>query len=276
MKTKITVSIDENIISKIDEDVEKWLGKNRSRVIESVLKEKYWDFVDVSCIIFCHDYKWDDWDYPFDIPKSLIQIKWKSIIAWLLEFFSKPGITNFIVTIPLWTKWLFKKEIDKLFINLKVNLIEIDPKLLTWDALKEALKQENISKKLIIANWDIYYWDLNLEDYYNYHLNQKSDFSFLLKFVLNPDKLWNIQISWNKVINFIEKPTASQMNLTNSWLYITSRDFLDKYNFWSYLEKDFFPILPSIWNIIWYTYSWEWEHIQSSEVYEKMTWCKVS
>jgi dTDP-glucose pyrophosphorylase len=62
-------------------------------------------------------------------------------------------------------------------------------------------------------------------------LEQKSDFSFLLKFVINPEQLGNIRINGNKIIEFVEKPKANALFLTNSGLYITSRKFLDKHNF---------------------------------------------
>ena len=112
--------------------------------------------------------------------------------------------------------------------------------LKTWLALKQALKLKNTSKNLLISNWDIFYWNLNIEEYFSYHKEQKSDFSLCLKFILNPEQLWNVKIHWNKIIKFVERSKASEMNLTNSGLYITSRDFLDKHNFWDYLEKDFF------------------------------------
>jgi metal-responsive CopG/Arc/MetJ family transcriptional regulator len=41
MKKKITISLDENILSRIDESVENGEGKNRSSVMENILKERY-------------------------------------------------------------------------------------------------------------------------------------------------------------------------------------------------------------------------------------------
>lgn len=146
----------------------------------------------------------------------------------------------------------------------------MDSEFKTWKALKEVFKRTEVSENLIISNWDIFYGKLDLEEYYNYHREQKSDFSFALKFVLNPEQLWNVKINWNKILEFIDRPKASQMNLTNSWLYITRKDFLEKNDFWDYLEKDFFPKLPEICNTIWYIYSWEWEHIQNDSAYERV------
>jgi len=272
MKKKITISLDENILDRIDKSVEKGEWKNRSSVIENILKERYWEFTDMTGIIFTHDYKWDNREYPFDIPKALLEVKWKSIITRQIEIFSKPWIKNFVLLIPKDTTEVFKKELLKKFPNLIFNFVELDPEIKTWTALKEALKQENISNNLLISNWDIYYWNLDLEEYYNYHKQQKSDFSFALKFVLNPEQLGNVKIHWNKIIEFVERPKASQMNLTNSGLYITTKKFLEKYDFWDYLEKDYFPKLPELGNIIWYIYSGQWEHIQNDSAYERVNW----
>ena len=272
MKKKITISLDENILSRIDDSVKKLEGKNRSSVIENILKERYGEFVDVTAIIFAHDYKWDNRGYPFDIPKSLLDVRKKSIISRQVETFTKTWIKNIIVLIPDNTLEEFKTELILKFSPISFQFLELDPEIKTWIALRESLKLENTSKNLLIANWDIYYWDLDVEEYYNYHKTQKSDFSLCLKFVLNPEQLWNVQINWNKIINFVEKPKASQMNLTNSGLYLTSRDFLDKHDFWDYLEKDFFPKLPEICNNIGYIYSGQWEHIQNDSAYERINW----
>ena len=272
MKKKITISLDENILDRIDNSVKKMEGKNRSSVIENILKERYWEFVDVTAIIFAHDYKWDNRAYPFEKPKALLEVKKKTIISRQIETFTKTWIKNIILLIPENSIEEFKWELLLKFPHINFQFLELDPELKTWTALREALKLDNTSKNLLISNWDIFYWDLDIEEYYNYHKSQKSDFSLCLKFVLNPEQLWNVQINWNKIINFVERPKASQMNLTNSWLYITSRDFLDKHNFWDYLEKDFFTKLPDICNNIWYIYSGQWEHIQNDSAYERINW----
>lgn len=274
MKDKITISLDENILKKIDNDVKNWKWKNRSQIIENVLHEKYWDFVDVTVIIFTHDYKWDNRPYPFDVPKWLLDVKWKSVIYRQIEIFSSVWITNIILTIPKETKALHKKELESNFKNIKFEYVELEKDVQTWDALKKALEY-NFNNNIIISNWDIYYGNLNLENYFNYHKEQWWDFSFLLKFVSNPEQLWNVIINWNKIIWFVEKPKANALYLTNSWLYITTKKFLEKNDFWSYLEYEFFPKLHDLWNIIWYIYSWQWEHIQNDSAYERVNWWNI-
>jgi len=270
MKRKITVSLDENILERIDQDVSDKKGKNRSSVIENLLKLTYGEFIDSTVIIFAHDSKWDNRPYPFENPKALLEVREESLIKRQVSIFTKPGIKNIIVTIPLWSQSLFEKELWDSFPTIHFQFIELDADLKTWAALKRALKLPFTSKNIIISNGDIFYWDLDLKEYYEYYKEQRWDFSFCLKFVLNPEQLGNVRVHGNKIIEFVERPKASQMNLTNSGLYITTRKFLDTHNLWNYLEIDFFPKLPDISNTIWYIYSWEWEHIQNDSAYERV------
>jgi len=273
MKKKITISIEENILWKIDNLVKHNKWKNRSAVIEKALLNKFGDFVDMTVIIFAHDYKWDNRNYPFDIPKALLKIKNRTVADLQIEAFTKAGVNNVIFLIPPKSTELFKNELLPKYRDIRFDFVELDPNLKTWSALREALKRDFTDKELMIANWDIFYWNLNIKEYYDYHKEQKSDFSMLLKFVLNAEQLWNVWVHGNQIIKFVDRPNAKYTYLTNSWLYITTRKFLDENDFWDYLEYDFFPILPKLnKNIIAYMYPWEWEHIQNDSAYERVNW----
>ena len=270
MKKKITISLDEEILKKIDIGVEKRNDKNRSFVIERVLKEKYGSFHNTTAIIFAYDYKWDNRAYPFDIPKSLLEIREKSIIKRQIEIFSKPWVTNFVILIPHRTISFFQDELISEFPYLSFQFIEINQNLQTGEALREWLQGKDIEENIIIANGDIFYGNLDLWKYYRYHKTQKSDFSFCLKFVMNPEQLGNVLMNGNHILEFVEKPQAKATYLTNSGLYITTRTFLQSHDFWLYLEHDFFPEIPNIANVIGFIYSWEWEHIQNDSAFERV------
>ena len=272
MKKKITISLEESILERIDSSVSKWEGKNRSAIIENILKEKYWEFVDLTVIIFAHDRKWDNRLYPFNNPKPLLEARKRTIIDRQIEAFTKTGIKNIILLIEKDSTKKFENELLEKYPHINFDFVEIDSDLKTGSALKIALTRKNTSKNLMIANGDIFYGSLNMEEYYNYHKEQNGDLSMLLKFVLNPEQLWNVAIHWNKIIWFVDRPKAKQTYLTNSGLYLTTRDFLDKQDFWDYLEHTYFPKIVETDNVIWYVYAWEWEHIQNDSAYERVNW----
>jgi len=80
----------------------------------------------MTAIIFSHDYKWDNRDYPFDIPKSLLEVNKKTIITRQLETFTKTGIKNIIITIPKETKKEFENELLLNFYHINIEFLELN------------------------------------------------------------------------------------------------------------------------------------------------------
>lgn len=270
MKKKITIALDENILARIDADVDQNKAKNRSAAIESHLIKYYGDFTDASAIIFAHDEKWDNREYPFDEPKMLLKVRWESIIARQIIMFLKEWISDIHISVPVWMRKAVKEALNKRFPQQVFSLYEMDTSVQTGDALRVFMNTKNIGEKLFISNGDIFFWDLDIKQYYKFHKKHGADFSFSLKFVMTPEQLGNVVIQWEKIIAFVEKPQAKATYLTNSGLYITTKSFLEKNDFWSHLETDFFPYIPNSSNVIGYLYSGEWEHIQNDSTLERV------
>lgn len=272
MKHKITIALDENILARIDREVNNWEVKNRSAAIQSHLVKFYWDFISTSVVIFAHDDKWDNRTYPFDIPKSLISVRWKNLVTRQLETFISLGITDIHITIPHWDSKIFISTLKLTFPHLKFHFYEVSSSTKTWDALRHILQNWFLWDTLIISNGDIFYGNLDIKKYLEFYQKNNFKFTFCLKFVMTPEQLWNVIIQWDTVIDFVEKPRANASYLTNSWMYITSKSFLEKNEFWSHLEEDFFPHICRQFHIWGFLYSWEWEHIQNDSTYERVNW----
>ena len=131
MKKKITISLEETILDRIDHLVKNKSAKNRSAVIESILKEKYGAFSDVTVMIFAHDRKWDNRTYPFDLPKPLLEVRKRTIIDRQIEAFVKTGIKNIICLIEPNSTELFEKELVQKYPNASFDFVEIQSELKT-------------------------------------------------------------------------------------------------------------------------------------------------
>lgn len=272
MKKKITIALDENILSRIDTEVENGKSKNRSAAIESHLVKHYGDFTDASAIIFAYDYKWDNREYPFDVPKSLLSVRDVPILVRQIQKYLWIGVSDIHILIPKGDKKIFESTLKLQFPWNVFTFYEVDVNIQTWDALAEVINQGILWEKLFISNGDIFFWNLDIEKYYEFFKRKSVDFAMCLKFVMTPEQLWNVVIQGEKIIDFVEKPKAQASYLTNSGMYITSLSFLQKNNFWSYLEKDFFPTICNNFEVAWFLYSWEWEHIQNDSTFERVNW----
>jgi NDP-sugar pyrophosphorylase family protein len=87
--------------------------------------------VDVTVIIFGHDRKWDNRDYPFELPKPLLDIRGKTVANRQIEAFVKTGIKNIIYLIEPDSTKLYEDELLKKYPNTNFNFVEIESDLKT-------------------------------------------------------------------------------------------------------------------------------------------------
>lgn len=180
------------------------------------------------------------------------------------------GISDIHILIPQEEKKIFESTLKLQFPGNNFFFYEVAPHLQTWKALREVIENGTLWEKLFISNGDVFFGSLDISKYYEFFRKKAADFAMCLKFVMTPEQLWNVVIQGDKIIDFVEKPNAQASYLTNSGMYITSLKFLKKNHFWNYLEKDFFPNICNNFDVAWFLYSWEWEHIQNDSTFERV------
>lgn len=272
MKEKIAITLEDELLASLDALVKNGVGKNRSQIIDVFLREHMTDRTSITAIIFAHDIKWDHGDYRFEKPKYLLEIEGKSVLFYQLKSMSQAWVRNVRITVEIGMSEKYAKLLDEYFPHMSIEYIEIDSWTKTWKALLIALEETVTSEYLLITNGDIYIPDLDIKDLFLYHQANKSDWTFVLKYIrTNLEKFWNVTIQWNRVEEFIEKPSHPDMfkYLTNCGCYMVTKSFYDSlvYN-GEHLEIDLFNSLPKKWNILAYIYSKSWYHIQSDAEYE--------
>lgn len=275
MKEKIAITLDEDLLKEIDSLVYHGIWKNRSSVIENFLKKQIYeresDFI--HSFIIAHDIKWDDSEYSYDKPKYLLEIEEKSVIFHQLKIMSLWWIKRVTIIVWKWNTEKFSENVDSFFPHMEIDYVEVDPLAKTWTAILEGLKKlEKNARYLLITNGDTYIPDLDIDDFIKYHKFNKSNFTFVLKYLrTNIEKVWNVTIKWNLVEEFVEKPESENFfrYLTNCGWYMVTRDFWDSLEYsWEHIEVDLFPEMVKKWNIYSYVYSQGWFHIQSDWEYE--------
>ena len=80
--------------------------------------------------------------------------------------------------------------------------------------------------------------------------------------------MWNIEIQWNNIINFIEKPKQNKnlSNLINTWVYLINSEIIPDNSKNKKIETDFFPNFVKNKKAKAYFHNWKWFHLQSDEV----------
>ena len=264
-KEKITISIWKWLLSKVDEKIDKVHFKNRSHVIESLLREWLKLRQDVWAIIISNENNWDSWDYPLDIPKSLIKIDNKTILEKHLEMLKKANIEKCVLAV--WFMWDKVKEFlkNKNF-WIKIEFIDFNKEDNSQKIIYNATKKLKANKYLVIL-WDNYFHDLSFTDFIYYHNTSDVSLSIVVKPIDITEGYGNIKLEWNNIVKFVERPKIKEdiSFIVNAWVYLIDSWVIPESSKNEKIEIDFFPDFVRNNKAKAYFHNWKWFHFQNNE-----------
>ena len=176
-----------------------------------------------------------------DLPKPMAPIMNVPFLTYQLNYLKHFGIKKVIFSVGYLSEKIIA-HYNQSFENISIEYsIEKNP-LGTGGGIRMAMS--NLNEDLVlILNGDSFF-DLNLEQFYNLHHEQKSDFSLALRYVNNSERYGNIEFnSSNQITSFIEKNQLNQSGYINAGVYILSKKLYlqnTKPDINFSIEKDFF------------------------------------
>ena len=99
MKERLTVTIDENIIKKIDATIDGNTIKNRSHAFEVLLNKSLKPNLPKKAVILCGGQGTRLRPLTYEIPKALIPIHGKTLTEHLFDLFKKYGIEDIYMAV---------------------------------------------------------------------------------------------------------------------------------------------------------------------------------
>ncbi len=156
-----------------------------------------------------------------DLPKPMAPIMNVPFLTYQLNYLKYFGIKKVIFSVGYLSEKIIA-HYNQSFENISIEYsIEKNP-LGTGGGIRMAMS--NLKEDLVlILNGDSFF-DLDLEQFYNLHLEQKSDFSLALRYVNNSERYGNIEFnSSNQITSFIEKNQLNQSGYINAGVYILSK-----------------------------------------------------
>ena len=172
-----------------------------------------------------------------DIPKPMAPINNKPFLEYLLNYLSRYNISRVILSVG------YKYELIQDYFKTKHKDIEIEyaieyEPLGTGGGIMNAMQYLN-SDEVIIINGDTFF-NINLFDFYDFHISLKSDLTIALKKMYKFDRYGAINIQNHRVIDFQEKKFINS-GYINGGIYACNQTIfnnkaeLPKFSF----EKDF-------------------------------------
>ena len=246
-KPKIAISLDQNLLNLVDSKVDGSVIRSRSQAIEFFLRKGLQgQTISTAVLLIKGEHQ----------KNSLKELNGKTLIKNQIDFFLKNGINNlYIVTQHTKNINLLLSEISDSSINAEI--IETDAK-----GNAEALEAINdkIKNSFIAMSGDTYNnFDLLKMAKKHLELDKMATMGLMTREKISG--YGTAILDGDLIIDFQEKPKQSSTNIVNAGIYIFKPEAFELFDNVSSLEKDLFPKLARLKQLVgFFTYG-EYEHL---------------
>jgi len=268
-KTRITITLDEDLLEKIDKSIDREKIRNRSHAIEFLLSQSLKPRINQAVILAAgKGVRWRPLTY--EIPKALIPIKGKPILEHTISYLRNYEIRDiFIVVGSLGDK------IKEYFGNgerLGVNLtyIEDTQEKGTASALKAT--QPFIKKEPFLLWFVDEIADVEINDLIDFHVSHNALGTIALSSVSDPLGMGIVKLQGPRVKEFSEKPQKKRIEsyVVNAGIFVLEQEIFNCLSEKTLsLEEDVFPKLTREGKLFGYLFSGKWFDIGTPKNYAK-------
>ncbi|MFA5926269.1 MAG: sugar phosphate nucleotidyltransferase [Parcubacteria group bacterium] len=266
LRQRLTITLDDQLLSKIDKRVDGHKIRNRSHAIESILNEKLQSKILKKAIVLGGG-KGIEFEGK-TISKLLLPINGKSLIEKNIEILKEHGITDLILSLGGLGDQIREKLGDGSKYGIKVLYFERDRG--TAGVLRQA--KSILDETFLMMNGDIYLENIDLLDMYDFHKNRKAKSTILLTTIDDPSLFGSVLLKGDIIKKFSEKPRPqeSYSHLINGGVYLFEPEVCSMVSPETIsLEGDIFPKLAEDHKLYGYFLDNRWIHLHNKEKYSE-------
>lgn len=258
MKERITITIDKEILDRIDKKINSGILKNRSYAIEILLKKALGANRPRLAVALCGGQGTRLRPITYEIPKALIPVHGKTITEHLFDLFKKYDIREIILAVGYMKNKIKKYFGDGSGFGMNISYIEEEIPLGTAGPLR--MLRDRIKETFIVTNGDELK-NINIEEMFELHKRNNALVTIALTTVDDPSAYGVARLSGSRILEFIEKPSKDKApsRLINAGFYIMEPDVLELIPpGFAMLERDVFPKIAEQGKLYGYPFSGQW------------------
>lgn len=258
-KKRLTISLSQTTLNKIDHLVDNKQVRSRSHAIEMVLQKSLAFNVKKAVILAGSKEKQTDKLHP------LTTIKDEPLINHTLRLLQKHQVEEVII-LTNDTSGRLEAQIDQSQFNLEIKYIYEDQPLGTAGAIKNA--QSMIGHETFYCLHADILTNIDLSQLAEFHHEQKAVATIALKPRIPQDSYDNVFLQGNRVVEFEPKKQGQVVSLVNTGVYVFSPDIFEKIpQPPSTLENDVFPQLKQSGRLLGFTFQGIWFDVTTDNNY---------
>ena len=265
-----TITMDKNLLKKVDSIVDGRKIRNRSHALE-YLTSSYFKPSVKKALILAGGKGVKMRPFTFELPKTMLPIKGIPILEHIIELLRSHEVRDIYISIGY-----LGDKIKMHFGNgskfaVKIHYLEEKNDLGTGGALKKAMPK--FGKDPFVMLWGDVLADIDLGDFTAFHLESSPLMSIALTSVADPTDYGAVKIRRDTVVEYIEKPkkSAALSHLVSAGVHIVDPKVekyfpkTSKFN----LERDVIPKLIGDKKIKGYVFANQWFDVGTPQIYQR-------
>ncbi|HHE36359.1 MAG TPA: hypothetical protein ENL16_00920 [Candidatus Woesearchaeota archaeon] len=269
MKERVTLTIEKEILERVDQTINHRDVKNRSHAVELLLTKAFGENKPSKAIILAGGKGTRMKPMTNFLPKPMLRIQDKPTLEHNIDLLKRHGIKDIIISVGYKGEKIKEYFGDGSQLGVNITYVEEKTPLGTGGPLN--LVKGKINETFILMNGDELK-DIDLEDMFMFHRKNKGLATIALTTVEDPSNYGVAVMNGHKIMTFIEKPSKKQASskLINAGLYILEPEVLKMVpEGFSMIENDIFPRLATNEKLLGYVFSGQWFDTGTPERFEK-------
>ncbi|MFH1133266.1 MAG: nucleotidyltransferase family protein [Nanoarchaeota archaeon] len=269
MKTRATLTIDSQLLKKVDSQVNGSTIKNRSHAVELLLMRALNEHTPKRCVILAGGKGTRLRPITYEIPKALIPIHGKTLTEHLFDLLRHYDIQEVTMAVGHMADKIKAYYGDGTKFGMRISYVEESEPLGTAGPMR--LARQQLTSTFIVQNGDELK-NINIHDMYQFHRKNKALATIALTTMSDPSHYGVAKLDGPRILSFVEKPPLGKQpsNLINSGFYILEPEVLNYIpKGYAMFEKDVFPKLAAIGKLYGYPFSGQWYDTGNIERYER-------
>lgn len=269
-KTRLTITLDQDILKRVDSAIDGSKIRNRSHAIEYLLTSCLIPLT-TKVLILAGGEGVKFRPLTYELPKSLLPIKDKPLLEHTLLSLKEQGLTDICISVAHLGKKIKDYFGDGARLGIRIKYIEqTEAKNGTAQPVLQA--REFISEEPFLVIYGDVLTRLNFLDLLDFHNSHRGIATMALASVEKPS-MWGVaNIEGNRIKDFVEKPrTKTRSHLINAGIYVLSPEVFKYISASSTrLEKDVFPRLAREGKLYAYPFESEWYDVSTPQIYAEV------
>ena len=267
-RERLTITLADTILQKIDSIIDNQTIRNRSHAIESILSQFFLPRI-TKVVILAGGAGVHMRPLTYEMPKAMIPVRSEPLLGYLVRALQNAGLKDITMVIGTLGEKIQEHFGDGASYSVNINYVQDEKESGTAQALAAARGAVG-NEPFVLAYGDVLA-EIDWLDLVGFHHSHGGQATMAVTSVRDPKDWGVLAMDGARITRFIEKPESdTRSHLINAGIYIMHPEVLARITpKMASLEQELFPALAEEGELFGYHFSGQWFDVSTPAVYER-------